>query len=88
VFEVVIVNTGRMAETARLQHVSGDPGSVVLNPGNLFPTLDYEAAPGVREAIASLGRTEDIRFSPGRNRLAFAGFGKDKIVVFEIGIER
>jgi hypothetical protein len=44
------------------------------------------APPGVTALIASLGRTEDVRFSPDNRRLAIAGFALDRITVFDIDI--
>lgn len=48
--------------------------------------LGLTAPPGVTALIASLGRTEDARFSPNNRRLAVAGFGRDRIAVFDIDI--
>lgn len=48
--------------------------------------IKYTASPAVREVIASLGRTEDVRFSPGNNRLAVAAFARNRIAVFDIDI--
>lgn len=48
--------------------------------------IKYTASPEVREVIASLGRTEDVRFSPGNNRLAVAAFARNRIAVFDIDI--
>lgn len=48
--------------------------------------IDFAAPQYVRDAIASLGRTEDVRFSPSNRRLAVAGFLNDKIVVFNVCI--
>src|SRR6476620_8022344 len=49
--------------------------------------LHYTAPEHVRECIAGLGRTEDIRFSPTNNRLAIAAFSKNTIAVFTILID-
>jgi DNA-binding beta-propeller fold protein YncE len=48
--------------------------------------IKYTASPAVRDVIASLGRTEDVRFSPGNNRLAVADFARNRIAVFDIDI--
>jgi hypothetical protein len=48
--------------------------------------IDFAAPQYVRDAIASLGRTEDVRFSPSNRRLAVAGFLDDKIAVFDVSI--
>jgi hypothetical protein len=48
--------------------------------------IGYKAPDGVREVIDSLGRTEDVRFSPGNRRLAVAAFNNSRIAVFDIEI--
>lgn len=46
-----------------------------------------QAAPdSVREVLAALGRTEDVRFSPDNRRLAVAAFNRHRIAVFDIDI--
>jgi len=52
----------------------------------IAPEVDYDAPQQVRDAVASLGRTEDAKFSPSNRRLAVAGFGDSKIVVFGVSI--
>lgn len=49
--------------------------------------IDFEAPQHVREAITSLGRTEDVRFSPSNRRLAVAEHLNDKIAVFGVSID-
>jgi mannosyltransferase OCH1-like enzyme len=46
--------------------------------------IGYVAPEHVRKAICSLGRTEDLRFSPSGRRLAVAGYTNNKITVFDI----
>lgn len=48
--------------------------------------IECTAPPGVRDAIASLGRTEDVHFSPSNRRLAVAAYGRNRIAVFDIDI--
>src|SRR5262249_14332687 len=48
--------------------------------------IDYSASQHVLNAVLSLGRTEDIKFSPSNQRLAVAAFRKNKITVFEISV--
>src|SRR6516165_5571859 len=48
--------------------------------------IDYSAPQHVRNAVLSMGRTEDVRFSPNNQRLAVAAFRKNKITVFEISV--
>ena len=40
----------------------------------------------MREVIASLGRTEDVRFSPKNRRLVIPAYHNNTIVVFDIRI--
>lgn len=55
--------------------------------GNPLP-LDYAAPQGVRDIIASLGRTEDLRLSPGGRRLAIAAALRNRIVLIDLEIAR
>jgi hypothetical protein len=48
--------------------------------------LHYEASDAVREALAGMGRTEDLRFSPDGRRLAFACYATNRIAVAEVEI--
>lgn len=48
--------------------------------------IRYVAPDGVRDVIESLGRTEDVRFSPSNRRLAIAAFRLNAIAVFDIDI--
>jgi len=48
--------------------------------------IEYESTPEVHRVIAELGRTEDLRFSPGGNSLAIAAFNSSKIVLLKIDI--
>ena len=49
--------------------------------------IHFEAPQHVRDAVASLGRTEDVRFSPSNRRLAIAEHFGNKIVIFEVSID-
>ena len=48
--------------------------------------IDYRATDRVRALVASLGRTEDIRFSPNNRRLAIAAFNKSRIAILDVEI--
>ena len=50
----------------------------------LASQIAYSASKHVHNAILSLGRTEDVRFSPSHRRLAIAQFIKNKITLFEV----
>jgi DNA-binding beta-propeller fold protein YncE len=52
----------------------------------MLPALALTAPPSVADAVASLGRTEDVRFSPSGRRLAVAVFLLNRIVVFDVEI--
>lgn len=47
--------------------------------------VNYTADEEVRAAIARIGRTEDVQFSPRGGRLAVAGFNENRILI--LGIE-
>ncbi len=48
--------------------------------------IEYSAPQHVRDIVAGIGRTEDVRFSPSNRRLALAGFIKNKIAVLDVSI--
>ena len=48
--------------------------------------IEYSAPQPVRDVISSLGRTEDVRFSPNKRRLALVGLLKSKVAIFDISI--
>jgi DNA-binding beta-propeller fold protein YncE len=48
--------------------------------------IEYTASQSVTDSVGSLGRTEDVRFSPSNRRLAVASFHRNRIVVFDIDI--
>ena len=50
--------------------------------------IPYTVSPAVHELLASLGRTEDIRFSPNNRRLAIAAFNRNTVAVLDIDISR
>jgi DNA-binding beta-propeller fold protein YncE len=49
--------------------------------------LDISAPSHIRDAIAALGRTEDIKFSPNNRRVAVARFNDDRVCIFDIFID-
>jgi len=49
--------------------------------------VDYCASDDVRRLIETIGRTEDVKFSPSSSRLAVAAAGRDRIAIFDIEIE-
>jgi hypothetical protein len=46
----------------------------------------YQSSQRVDQIIASLGRTEDVSFSPSSLRLAVAAFTRNRIAVFDVEI--
>lgn len=46
--------------------------------------IDIRADASVRAAIAAIGRTEDVHFSPSNTRLAVAGFRQNSILVLSV----
>jgi hypothetical protein len=49
--------------------------------------LQYTATKHASDAIAALGRTEDVKFSPNNRRLAVSAYLRNVISVFELSIE-
>lgn len=45
--------------------------------------IDYVATDEVRAALASIGRTEDVKFSPDNKRLAVAGFARNILLIID-----
>ena len=52
----------------------------------MLPQLPYTAPQSVTDAVASLGRTEDVRFSPNNRRLALASFHRNRILLLDIDV--
>lgn len=50
--------------------------------------LQYSACLAAKRVIATLGRTEDVQFSPSNRRLAVAAFSANRIAVFDVAISR
>lgn len=48
--------------------------------------IEYKASDEVRNVIASLGRTEDVRFSPNNRRLAITAFRENAVGLFDVEI--
>jgi DNA-binding beta-propeller fold protein YncE len=48
--------------------------------------IQYTSPRSVTDAVASLGRTEDVSFSPSNRRLALAAASRNRIAVFDIDI--
>lgn len=48
--------------------------------------IDYRATDRVRAMISSLGRTEDVRFSPNNRRLAIAAFNRSSIAILDVEV--
>src|SRR5438046_8210526 len=48
--------------------------------------IQFSAERSGTAAVASLGRTEDLRFSPSNRRRAVASYYRNRIVVFDIDI--
>ena len=52
----------------------------------VIPQLEFGAGEPVRAALAGLGRTEDLRFSPDNRLLAIAGFTKSRLLILRVDI--
>jgi hypothetical protein len=53
----------------------------------MLPQLPYTAPQSVTDAVASLGRTEDVRFSPSNRRLAVASFHRNRVLLLDIDVD-
>lgn len=51
------------------------------------PRLAFHASDAVRAALATIGRTEDLRFSPDGRLLAIAGFTKNRCLILRIQLK-
>lgn len=49
--------------------------------------IAFEAPAEVRDALAAMGRTEDVRLAPGARRLAFACYANELIAVADLEID-
>src|SRR6188508_1872883 len=49
--------------------------------------INFEASEHVRKALASLGRTEDVKLSPSNRQLIIADHFSDQIAVFGVSID-
>lgn len=54
---------------------------------NRTPQLDFKTTEPVRAAIAAVGRTEDLRFSPSNRLLAIAAFDRGRCLILRIQVE-
>jgi len=59
---------------------------MTARPGRSGEEIAYKAPPRVRDVIESIGRTEDIRFSPDGRRLAIAAFERNRLELFDVAI--
>lgn len=50
--------------------------------------VGFEAPPAVKEALAAMGRTEDVRVSPLGDRLAIACYRRDRIALADVEVAR
>ena len=54
---------------------------------DLCPRISFVPSDGVKTALANLGRTEDVQFSPDDRRLAIAGYNNSKILILDVKIK-
>ena len=50
----------------------------------MLDPVPFTATDDVRDALARLGQTEDIKFSPDQRRLAIAGFQRNRILLLDV----
>jgi hypothetical protein len=58
----------------------------ITAPAPIPLTIEFDAPDGVRKTLSRLGRTEDLRFSPGGGRLALVCYARDQIALAEVRI--
>lgn len=65
------------------------PSGGLTRGGNidLPDVLPFDAPAATHAALAAIGRTEDVRFSPDNRRIAIAGFLASKILLVDIDID-
>lgn len=66
--------------------LDAEPGAVFA-AGAVAPELPFEASPAVLSALGSVGRTEDLRFSPDNSLLAIAGHVRNVALLLRVSIE-
>ncbi len=54
---------------------------------DLCPRISFVPSGGVRTALANLGRTEDVQFSPDDRCLAIAGYNNNRILLLDIKVK-
>jgi hypothetical protein len=54
---------------------------------DLCPRISFAPNDGVKTALANLGRTEDVQFSPDDRRLAIVGYNNNKILILDIKVK-
>ena len=54
---------------------------------DLCPRISFKPSDGAKAALVSLGRTEDVQFSPDDRRLAIVGFKQNKVLILDIKIK-
>jgi DNA-binding beta-propeller fold protein YncE len=57
-------------------------------PLSIGMKIDCRATDRASAIVASLGRTEDVRFSPDNRRLAIAAFNKHRIAILDVEVSR
>jgi hypothetical protein len=68
--------------------ITPPPRPSIAETDALPAQIEVEVSGIARAALAEIGRTEDIRFSPSNNRLAIAGYGHSSCFVLDIVIDR
>lgn len=53
----------------------------------MIAQIDFQTTEPVRTALAAVGRTEDLRFSPDNRLLVLAGFSRNRCLILRIHVE-
>ncbi len=67
-----------------MQVTDNRPGAGPGTGHDAFVSVAFAASDAVRAALAGIGRTEDVRFSPDNRRLAIAAFSSNAVYVFDV----
>ncbi|AZO69460.1 hypothetical protein EJ075_14930 [Mesorhizobium sp. M6A.T.Cr.TU.016.01.1.1] len=53
----------------------------------MISRIDFKASEAVRAALSTIGRTEDLRFSPDNRLLAIAGYTRERCLILRVDVE-
>jgi hypothetical protein len=82
------IRSHRVQREAGIRVRAGVADSAYFGLGPLMiDQIGFEASAAVRAALSTVGRTEDLRFSPDNRLLAIAGYGRRRCLILRIDVE-